>query len=162
MSERRGRRASPLRHTFFTRKMRPLLLAALLACLAALATAAAAPRGTLLALLADPADRAGRFGPFFDGLEAGGWALDVQSSAKAAADAPLALKAWDTWMYDGVVVLPGKTNGKRERDGGGGAAADRKAPIQKPILVTFLLLLSATVCCCMLRGAQATLIARPV
>lgn len=160
----RGAVGEPVHYAtlFSYKKMRPLLLAALLACLAALATAAAAPRGTLLALLADPADRAGRFGPFFDGLEAGGWALDVQSSAKAAADAPLALKAWDTWVYDGVVVLPGKTNGKRERDGGGGAAADRKAPIQKPILVTFLLLFSASVCCCMLRGAQATLIARPV
>ena len=116
---------------------RSLLLAALLACAAAgtAAAAAASPRGTLLALLADPADRASRFGPFFDGLEAAGWALDVRPSAKpaaGAADAP-SLKAWDTWAYDGVVVLPGKTNGEAKDGGGRGVGAGRSgghAPIQ--------------------------------
>jgi hypothetical protein len=101
---------------------RPALLAtaALLAGAAAassVAAAASAPsRGTILALLADPADRHGRFGPFFDGLASSGWALDVRpaSSKKSGADAespPVKLKEWDAWAYEGVVVLPGSTNG---------------------------------------------------
>lgn len=122
--------------------MRALLLAtvALAACLSAVT---AAPRGTLLALLADPADRAGRFGPFFDGLEAAGWSVDVRRSAKPAADEaePVSLKAWDTWLYDGVVVLPGKTNGARGRGsvfvGAGRASLSDRGAFKKPILRPF-------------------------
>ena len=118
--------------------LRPLLLACLLAA-AALAGAAPPSTGTLLALLQDPADRSTRFGPFFDGLESAGWTLDVRS-AKPSGD-PVKLRTWDGWAYDGVVVLPGTTNGEEgwEREQGrvGAAGADADGFESGPILLLF-------------------------
>jgi len=127
-----------------------LLLAAAAAVLAAAVhSVSAAPRGTLLAVLADPADRAGRFGPFFDGLEAAGWALDVRP-AKPASDgdvSPIKLKDWDTWAYEGAVILPGSTNGA-PRTGAGGGRRNKKQAGGKEAFKTRSTLSDRFVCVC--------------